>query len=60
MIPSMVSTGMIAAFVLLTNLLISVKDHMLPVFCIVFAADAICFFASYKIAVKMYQKWNVN
>lgn len=60
MISFMVSTGMIAALILLINVFIPVKDHMLMAFGVVLAAAAICFFVSYKIAVKVYQKRDVN
>ncbi len=59
MMSFMASTGMIVALVFLINVFIRVKDNILVVFYIVFAVAALCFFISYKIAVKVYQKRDI-
>ena len=59
MMSFMASTGIIVALVLLTNLFIPVKDHMLLAFCIVLAVSAICFFVSYEFAVRVYRKRDI-
>lgn len=59
MMSFMASTGIIVALVLLTNLFIPVKDHVLLAFCIVLAVSAICFFVSYEFAVRVYRKRDI-
>ena len=59
MMSFMASTGMIVALVFLINVFIRVKDNILVAFYIVFAVAALCFFISYKIAVKVYQKRDI-
>lgn len=60
MLSFMASTGIIVGLVLLTNLFISVKDHMLPTFSIVLVISVIWFFFSYLIAAAIYQKRDIN
>lgn len=60
MLSFMASTGIIVGLVLLTNLFISVKDHMLPTFSIVLVISVIWFFLSYLIAAAIYQKRDIN
>ncbi|MDE7310379.1 MAG: ABC-2 transporter permease [Eubacterium sp.] len=59
MLSFMASTGMIAVLVLLTNLFIPVKCHLLLAFQIVLAIAVVCFLASYKIAVNLYQRRDI-
>ena len=59
MMSFMASTGIIAGIVLFMNLLIPVKEYMLPTFGIVFAVAVICFVISYIIAVKVYRKRDI-
>jgi hypothetical protein len=59
MMSFMASTGIIVALVLLTNLFIPVKENVLLAFLIVLAIAVICFLASYKIAVNVYQKQDI-
>lgn len=60
MMSFMASTGIITALVLLTNLFIPVKDNILLTFTIVLAAAVICFFVSYQVAVRIYQKRDIS
>lgn len=60
MMSFMASTGMIVALVLLINLFLPVKHHMLLAFHIVLAAAVLCFTASYQAAVRIYQKQDIN
>ena len=55
MMSFMASTGI----VLLTNLFIPVKEHVLLAFQIVLAVSAVCFFIAYRAAVKIYQKCDI-
>ena len=59
MMSFLASTGMIVALVLFINLFLSVKDHILLTFVIVLGAAALCFFVSYQIAVKVYQRRDI-
>lgn len=59
MLSFMASTGIIVGLVLLTNLLLPVKDHMLPAFTVVLVISAIWFFFSYLIAAASYQKRDI-
>ncbi len=59
MMSFLASTGMIAALVLLVNLFLPVKDHILLTFCIVLAAAVIWFFLSYQITVRIYGKQDI-
>lgn len=59
MMSFMASTGMIAGLVLLTNVFLPVKDHILLAFLIVLAISVIWFFASYRAAVRVYQKRDI-
>lgn len=59
MLSFMASTGIIAGLILLINLLAPVKGHALSAFCAVLAIALICFFISYKMAVKIYQKQDI-
>ena len=56
MMSFMASTGIIAGLVLLINLVFPVKENILLAFGIVLGISVICFFISYRIAVKIYQK----
>ena len=59
MMSFMASTGIITGIVLLTNLFIPVKEHVLLAFQIVLAVSAVCFFIAYRAAVKIYQKCDI-
>ena len=59
MMSFMASTGIITGIVLLTNLFIPVKEHVLLAFQIVLAVSAVCFFIAYRAAVKIYQKRDI-
>ena len=59
MMSFMASTGIIVALVLLTNLFFPVKDNILLAFNIVLMVAIVCFFISYKIAVRVYQKQDI-
>lgn len=59
MMSFLASTGMIVALVLFINLFLSVKDHILLTFVIVLGAAVLCFFVSYQIAVKVYQRRDI-
>ena len=56
----MASTGIIVGIVLLTNLFIPVKGNILLSFSIVLAISNLWFFASYRVAVKVYQKRDIT
>lgn len=60
MMSFMTSTGIITALVLLVNLFIPVKDHMLLAFNIVLIIAVIWFFAAYKIAATLYKKQDIS
>lgn len=59
MLSFMASTGIIAGLILLINLFSPVKGHILSAFYAVLAIALICFFISYKTAVKIYQKQDI-
>ena len=59
MMSFMASTGIIAGIVLFMNLLIPVKEYILPTFGIVLAVAVICFVISYIVAAKVYQKRDI-
>ncbi len=60
MMSFMASTGIITGLVLLINLVFSVKENILLAFNIVLIISAIWFFISYRIAVKVYRKRDIN
>ena len=60
MMSFMASTGIITGLVLLINLVFPVKENILPAFGIVLIISVIWFFISYRIAVKVYQKRDIN
>ena len=60
MMSFMASTGIITGLVLLINLVLSVKENILLAFGIVLIISVIWFFISYRIAVKVYQKRDIN
>lgn len=60
MMSFMASTGIITGIVLLINLVFPVKEHILLAFNIVLIISVIWFFISYRIAVKVYQKRDIN
>jgi len=60
MMSFMASTGIITGIVLLTNLFIPVKEHVLLAFQIVLAVSAVWFFIAYRAAVKIYQKRDIT
>lgn len=60
MMSFMASTGIIVALVLLTNLFIPVKNHILTAFLIVLMVAVLCFVASYSIAVRVYRKRDIS
>lgn len=60
MMSFMASTGIIVGIVLLTNLFIPVKENILLAFHIVLAISNLWFFASYRVAVKVYQKRDIT
>ena len=60
MMSFMATTGIIAGLVLLINLVLSVKENILLAFGIVLMISVIWFFSSYRIAVKVYQKRDIN
>lgn len=60
MMSFMASTGIIVGLVLLTNVFIPVKDNILLAFNIVLAISMICFFISYKITARIYQKQDIT
>lgn len=55
MLSFMASTGIIAGLVLLTNVFLPVKDHILLSFGLVLAVSAVWLFASYRIAASVYR-----
>ncbi len=59
MLSFMASTGIIDGLVLLTNLFLTVKDHMLSAFSVVLVISVIWFFFSYLIAAASYQKRDI-
>ena len=59
MVSFIVSTGIIAALVLLINLFIPVKDNILLAFYIVLAISFVCFAVSYKITTAVYRKQDI-
>ena len=60
MMSFMASTGIITGLVLLINLVFPVKENILLAFHIVLIISVICFFISYRIAVKVYQKRDIT
>ncbi len=60
MMSFMASTGIITGLVLLINLVFPVKENILPAFGIVLIISVIWFFISYRVAVKVYQKRDIN
>ena len=60
MMSFMASTGIITGLVLFINLIFPVKENVLLAFNIVLIISAICFFISYRIAVKVYQKRDIS
>ena len=60
MVSFIVSTGIIAALVLLINLFIPVKNNILLTFYIVLAISLVWFLVSYKIAAYAYQKKDIT
>ena len=60
MVSFIVSTGIIAALVLLINLFIPVKNNILLTFYIVLAISLVWFLVSYKIAAYTYQKKDIT
>ena len=60
MMSFMASTGIITGLVLLINLVLPEKENILLAFCIVLIISVICFFISYRIAVKVYQKRDIT
>ena len=60
MMSFMASTGIITGLVLLINLLFPVKENILLAFHIVLIISVIWFFVSYRIAVKVYRKRDIN
>lgn len=60
MMSFMASTGIITGIVLLINLVFPVKEHILLAFNIVLIISVIWFFISYRIAVKVYQKRDID
>ena len=60
MMSFMASTGIIAGLVLLINLFIPVKHHILSVFHIVLLISVFWFILSYRIAAEIYQKQDIT
>ena len=60
MMSFMASTGIITGLVLLINVVLSVKENILLAFGIVLIISVIWFFISYRIAVKVYQKRDID
>ena len=60
MVSFIVSTGIIAALVLLINLFIPVKNNILLTFYIVLAISLVWLLVSYKIAAYAYQKKDIT
>ena len=60
MMSFMASTGIITGLVLLINLVFPVKENILLAFHIVLIISVIWFFISYRIAVKVYQKRDID
>lgn len=60
MMSFMASTGIITGIVFLINLFLSVKENILLTFDIVLIISILCFFVSYKIATKVYQKQDIT
>ncbi len=60
MMSFMASTGIITGLVLLINLVFPVKENILLAFHIVLIISVIWFFVSYRIAVKVYRKRDIN
>lgn len=60
MMSFMASTGIIAGLVLFINFIFPVKENILPAFYIVLIISVIWFFISYRIAVQIYRKRDIN
>ena len=60
MVSFIVSTGIIAALVLLINLFLPVKNNILLTFYIVLAISFVCFAVSYKITTAVYRKQDIT
>lgn len=60
MMSFMASTGIITGLVLLINLVFPVKENILLAFNIVLIISVIWFFISYRVAVKVYRKRDIN
>ena len=60
MVSFIVSTGIIAALVLLINLFLPVKNNILLTFYIVLAISLVWFAVSYKIATVVYRKQDIT
>lgn len=60
MVSFIVSTGIIAALVLLINLFLPVKNNILLTFYIVLAISLVWFAVSYKIATAVYRKQDIT
>lgn len=60
MMSFMASTGIITGLVFLINLIFPVKENILLAFGIVLIISVIWFFMSYRIAVKVYRKRDIN
>ena len=60
MMSFMAEVGIITGLVFLINLVFPVKGNILLVFNIVLIISVIWFFISYRIAVKVYQKRDIN
>ena len=60
MMSFMASTGIITGLVFLINLIFPVKENILLAFGIVLIISVIWFFISYRIAVKVYRKRDIN
>lgn len=60
MLSFLVSTGIIAALVVLINQLIPVKTHLVPAFLAVLAVSLLCFLGSCRVAIEVYRKRDVT
>ena len=60
MMSFMASTGIITGLVLLINLVFPVKENILLAFHIVLIISVIWFFISYRVAIKVYRKRDIN
>ena len=60
MMSFMASTGIITGLVLLINLVFPVKENILLAFNIVLIISVIWFLVSYRVAVKVYRKRDIN